>query len=169
MKVLGSMINRSWKYALGAVAVFASFVSMSAQTPAPYLLPYTINTIAGGGTAPKAGDSCPGPNGTTATALDAFGDGCLASSSSVVTNTDIHDVGVDPQGNVYFLDLGTYTILRKIDARSGVINVLAGSFPATTVCSATIDQYGDGTRGNDSKASAMEDTPPPSENPAVSL
>ena len=124
---------------------------LNAQTPAPYLLPYTINTIAGGGTAPTIGAACPGALGTTGNtgkATDTRGDGCLASSSSVVTSVDVHDIGVDPEGNVYFIDNGSPVMIRRIDARSGLVTLFAGS-TKTTVCAAAIDKYGDNCLAND--------------------
>jgi len=108
MKAMGIARNRSWKFAAGLAFLCSSYGSIAtARAQAPYLLPYTISTVAGGGTAPAVGANCPGSNGTTTKAEDALGDGCLASSSSVVTNTNIHDVGVDPVGNIYFLDTGS--------------------------------------------------------------
>ena len=148
MTALGSM-SKVRKSALGAVFLLASITFGNAQTPAPYLLPYTINTIAGGGTAPKAGNSCPGSNGTTAVAFDALGNGCLASSSSVVTSPDVHDVGVDPEGNIYFIDNGSTGTIRRIDAHSGIVNILIGSVTSSLVCSSTLDKYGDGCPAND--------------------
>src|SRR5260370_33215953 len=107
MTALGNMMNKVWKSALGAIFLSASFASANAQTPPPYLLPYTINSVIGGGSKPT-GTSCPGSKGpTSGTVFDTLGDGCLASSSSVITNTDLHDIRVDPEGNVYFIDNGS--------------------------------------------------------------
>ncbi|WP_089407280.1 Ig-like domain repeat protein [Granulicella rosea] len=132
------------------MVVSACFAPLGAQTTAPYLLPYTINTIAGGGTAPAAKASCPAGNGTTALAVDTFGDGCLASSSSVVDNTDLHDVGVDGQGNIYYIDNGSTGVIRRIDARTGLVTVYAGSYgSSTTSCTTQVDKYGDGCLAND--------------------
>ena len=151
MTVLGIMMSKVWKSTLGAILFSASIVFVNAQTPAPYLLPYTINTIAGGGTAPAVGAPCPGANGTignTGKATDTVGDGCLASSSSVVTSIDTHDVGIDPEGNVYFIDNGSPVSLRRIDARSGLITLFAGSVK-TTVCTGAVDKWGDNCLAND--------------------
>ena len=151
---MGMAVKKSFRFILGAAVLSTGRLS-SLHAQAPYLIPYTITTAAGGGTAPTIGATCTGANGTTATAEDIFGDGCLASSSSVVTNTDIHDVGLDPIGNIYFLDTGTYSVLRRIDARSGIVNVLAGTFSTTStgtkVCAASTDAYGDGCPANDGK------------------
>jgi hypothetical protein len=105
-------MRKVWKSALGATLLSASFACANAQTPAPYLLPYTINSIIGGGSKPTLRASCPGSK--TSTVLDTLGDGCLASSSSVITNTDVHDVGVDPEGNVYFIDNGSTGTIRGL-------------------------------------------------------
>jgi hypothetical protein len=151
MTALGNMMSKVWKSALSAIFLSASFTSTNAQTSAPYLLPYTINTIAGGGTAPAVNAACPGAIGTTGNkgkATDILGDGCLASSSSVVTSIDLHDVGVDPEGNVYFIDNSSPVVVRKIDARSGLVTLLAGSVKST-VCTSAIDKYGDNCLAND--------------------
>ena len=151
MMVLGHMMSKVLKSALGTVFLLASVAFVKAQTPAPYLIPYTINTIAGGGTAPAIGAACPGAVGTvgnTGTATDIVGDGCLASSSSVVTSVDVHDIGVDPEGNVYFIDNASPVMVRRIDAHSGLVTLFAGS-AKTTVCAAAIDKYGDNCLAND--------------------
>ena len=151
MTALGNMMSNVWKSALGAIFLSASFISANAQAPPPYLLPYTINTIAGGGTAPAVNAACPGANGTTGNkgkATDAVGDGCLAISSSV-TSIDTHDVGVDPEGNVYFIDNGAPIAIRRIDARSGLVTVYAGGGPATPLCVNALDKYGDNCLAND--------------------
>jgi hypothetical protein len=147
MMGLGNM-SKVWKSALGAVFMLASLVLGNAQTP-PYLLPYTINTIAGGGTATTVGAACLGATGTTGNAglaTDTFGNGCRATSS--VTSTDIHDVGVDPEGNVYFIDNASPDMIRRIDAHSGLVTLFAGSIKST-VCTNAIDKYGDNCLAND--------------------
>jgi hypothetical protein len=151
MMVLGHMMSKVLKSSLGIVFLLASVAFVRAQTPAPYLIPYTINTIAGGGTASVIGAACPGALGTvgsTGTATDIFGNGCLGSSSSVVTSLDLHDVGVDPEGNVYFIDVASPVMVRRIDARSGLVTLFAGS-AKTAVCAAALDKYGDNCLAND--------------------
>jgi sugar lactone lactonase YvrE len=151
MTVLGNMMSKVWKSALVAIFLLGNIAFINAQTAAPYLLPYTINTIAGGGTAPTLHAACPGANGTTGTkgqATDVLGDGCLASSSSVVTSLDLHDVGVDSEGNVYFIDNSSQVSIRRIDAHSGLVTLFAGSVK-TTVCGSAIDKYGDNCPAND--------------------
>src|SRR5271170_1838214 len=155
MMVLEKVMSKAGNWALGIVFLLAGFVSLNAQTPAPYLLPYTINTIAGGGNAPAIGAACPGAIGTTGNtgkATDIVGDGCLASSSSVVTSIDAHDVGVDPEGNVYFIDNGSTPLIRRIDGHSGLITLFAGS-AKTTVCATAIDKFGDNCPASDGAGS----------------
>jgi sugar lactone lactonase YvrE len=154
MTVLGSKMSKVWKSTLGAVFLFVSIAFGNAQTPAPYLLPYAITTIAGGGTAPKAGAACLGGNGISPIAFDSLGNGCPVSSPSVVTNTDVHDVGVDPQGNIYFIDNGSTGTIRRIDAHSGIVNILIGSVNSSVVCKATLDKYGDSCPANDGLGNA---------------
>src|SRR5260370_25782096 len=167
MTALGSMMSKVWKSALGAIFLSVSFTCGNAQTPRPYLLPSTINSIIGGGKAPVVAKAakpplytpCPGPNGTTANVYDTLGDGCLASSSSVVTTTDVHDLGVDSEGNIYFIDNGSTGTIRRIDAHSGIVNILAGSVSSSLVCKATLDKYGDGCPANDGLGNANNIVP----------
>jgi sugar lactone lactonase YvrE len=169
MKVMGSLASTSWKFAAGFVFLSWSFGSTAAQAQAPYLIPYTISTIAGGGTAPVAPPVttpptpwplCAGTNPNSLLAEDVVGDGCPVSSpsvvnSSVIVSSNIHDVGVDPIGGVYFLEFDTNSTLRKIDPHSGIINVLAGTLAAsTTVCTTALDKYGDNCPANDGKGNA---------------
>jgi sugar lactone lactonase YvrE len=144
--------SRFWKFTAGLVVLSWSIGSTEARAQAPYLIPYTISTIAGGGTAPTVGAVCAGSTATP-TAEDTLGDGCPASSASVVSAlVDLHDVGVDPLGNVVYIDNETLSaIIRRIDAHSSIVNVLAGSNTASKPCSGTIDAYGDGCPANDGK------------------
>ncbi len=156
MMVSGNAMSRAGKCVFVTVFMLAGIASLNAQTVAPYLLPYTINTIAGGGTAPALGAVCPGAIGTTGNtgkSTDTVGNGCLASSSSVVTSSDTHDVGVDSAGNVYFIDNGSQALIRRIDARSGLITLFAGS-AKTTVCTSALDKYGDNCLANDGAGNA---------------
>ena len=165
MKVAGKFAGRIVKFVLSAFALSASIAApvAQAQTQGPYLIPYTIQVLAGGGTSVAVPTAPPGPlstpctgAGQTGAQYDNFGDGCSVASSSVVVGaaTDIHDVVVDQQGNVYFLDNGaSNAVIRRIDARSGIITVYAGSFSTTQPpCSTTIDKYGDTCQANDGKA-----------------
>ena len=149
------------KLALGVIALSSLFAAQRAQAQAPYLLPYTIQVLAGGGTAvtvPAGGSSpCLG-TGVSGSQYDNFGDGCPVTSTSVVVGSanDLHDVVVDQQGNVFFLDNTSGNgVVRRIDAHSGIITVYAGSYVSQTgICSGTQDKYGDGCLANDGKANA---------------
>ena len=149
------------KLALGVIALSSLFATQRAQAQAPYLLPYTIQVLAGGGTsvtvAAGASSACLGA-GVTGSQYDSFGDGCPVTSTSVVAGSasDLHDVVVDQQGNVYFLDNSSGNgVVRRIDAHSGVITVFAGSYVSQTgICSGAQDKYGDGCLANDGKANA---------------
>ena len=150
MSFLGSMASKVGKSALGAFFLLMSVGIADAQT-APYLLPYTITTIAGGGTAPSSvGVPCPsGVAGqTVGNIIDTSGNGCLATSPSVVTSSDTHDVGVDSVGNVYFIDNGSPLMIRRIDGRSGIVTLFVGS-TSSKVCAAAVDKWGDNCSAND--------------------
>ncbi len=157
MNVTGSTASRSWKSIAGLIFLGLSFASVAARAQAPYLIPYTINVAAGGGTAPVLpAPPCLGTNPGGLTPADVLGDGCPVTSASVVTGADLHDVGVDPQGNIVFVDNQTGTVIRRIDARTGVITVLAGTDASIKTCTTTaIDEYGDGCPSSDGKANAV--------------
>ncbi len=109
----------------------------SGQTAPTVVLPYTISTIAGGGTTTTAGNACFA--GSVLKATDTFGDGCPATQA--VFATDIRGgVATDPLGNVYIADTSN-NLIRKIDARSGVISVFVGG---NTICAGAVDKTGDG-------------------------
>jgi sugar lactone lactonase YvrE len=62
---------------------------------------------------------------------------------------------VDAQGNVFFIDNQTNGLVRRIDARSGIVTVYAGTAAAPTIaCSGFYDKYGDGCPANDGMANA---------------
>jgi len=66
-------------------------------------------------------------------------DGCPA--TAVTIGTSLYGEGTDSFGNIFFLDT-TNEILHRVDARSGIMTVLAGG--ATTVgCSGQADKFGD--------------------------
>jgi hypothetical protein len=155
---------RNAALALAAFGLSSLFAAASASAQAPYLLPYTIQSLAGGGTAPKVGATCTDPvTGVTGTAYDTAGDGCPIGSGSVVVGvaSDIHDVVVDGEGNVYFIDNSTDGAVRRIDAHSGIVSIYAGTVASTqpAVCAGTFpagpyDKYGDNCPANDGKANA---------------
>lgn len=92
---------KTGKLALAVIAFASFFAAQRVQAQTPYLLPYTIQVLAGGGTsvtvAPGASSPCLG-TGATGSQYDNFGDGCPVTSSSVVVGSanDLHDVVVDP-------------------------------------------------------------------------
>ena len=154
MKVAAHSFGTSLKFALGALTLATCAATQHAQAQAPYLLPYTVQVLAGGGAATSAGAPCAGL--TTLTSGDPSGDGCPVTSASVSVGvgSDIHDVGVDGQGNVYFIDNSSNTVIRRIDARTGIITVYAGSFIIQGQCASAYDKYGDGCVSSDGKANA---------------
>ncbi len=108
--------------------------------------------------------ACTGTNGVVGTAYDALGDGCPISSNAVAAGAaapDMHDVGVDAQGNVYFIDTQSFGFIRRIDARSGLVTAFLGS-PASSqpaaACSTLTDFFGDGCAANDGKGNATPAT-----------
>jgi pectin methylesterase-like acyl-CoA thioesterase len=108
------------------------------QTPSTVILPYTVSTIAGGGATTTKGSPCFA--GSTLNATDAFGDGCPA-TQAIFSSSDFRGgVATDALGNVYVADT-TNNLIRKIDARSGLITVFAGG---NTICSTATDKTGDG-------------------------
>ncbi len=129
--VLLAVVTATWLYVPDA----------QSQTAATVVLPYTISTIAGGGTTTTAGSACFA--GSTLKATDAFGDGCPATQA--VFSTDFRGgVTTDPQGNVYIADTSN-NLIRKIDARSGLISVFVGG---STICAGAVDKLGDGCPTN---------------------
>lgn len=72
-----------------------------------------ITTVVGGGASP----------GSCAGSTDAVGDGCLATSATLLFPSS---VAVDAAGNLYVADGGDEYI-RKVDASTGIITVVAGN------------------------------------------
>ena len=96
----------------------------AAQTPV--LLPNTITSIAGvsSGITYAAGSPC--PTNPQFTATDAFGNGCPAVNAVVPSVATF--IAVDPLGNIYFSANSTNPqIIRKIDARTGLVTPFAGA------------------------------------------
>jgi hypothetical protein len=178
MKEAGSLVHGKVgsmglkKFVFGALALSGSMAvalaGSSAQAQAPYLLPYTIQSLAGGGTAPTVGATCTSTlTGVTGIAYDVDGDGCPITSSVIVVgaDADVHDVVVDPEGNIYFIDNSTDGAVRRIDAHSGIITTFAGTLAATqpAVCTGTFpagpyDKYGDDCPASDGKANVTGGT-----------
>jgi pectin methylesterase-like acyl-CoA thioesterase len=120
-----------------AVACLVAIASL-AHAQAPVVFPNTISTVAGGASVnPTKGAAC--APGSPFTATDAFGDGCPATLS--LLGTTLYGEGTDPAGNIFFVDTGNQ-IMHRVDARSGIMTVLAGG--ATTVgCAGQADKFGD--------------------------
>jgi pectin methylesterase-like acyl-CoA thioesterase len=125
---------------------FPAGVSAFAQAPVP--LPNTIATVAGGastsggsitgGVLPAKGAACSA--GSPYTATDAYGDGCPGINTAF--SSDFRGgLQVDGFGNVFIMD-STNSLLRKIDARSGLVTAVTGT--ALTGCTTSSDGYGDG-------------------------
>lgn len=165
MKVVRTFVRQSFAFAAALVLVATCALPRQAAAQAPYLLPVSINSLV---VAPTVGATCTGTNGVVGTAYDVYGDGCPISSGSVVIgiNKDLHDVGVDSQGNIYFLDNLNSSVgfLRRIDARSGIVTAYAGTPTATQpnvncgIPTPTQDKYGDGCQANDGKGNVVPAT-----------
>ena len=105
--------------AAASTLLLPAYDRTSAQA-APQLLPYTVTAIAGGAISnPAKGTTCP-ISGLTS--LDAFGDGCLATEVKLSAPRFVTE---DKLGNVFFSDSGN-ALVRRIDAATGVISVVAG-------------------------------------------
>lgn len=154
---LEACLSDKFRTVAGAAVLLLAAPVLTSHAQAPYLLPYTINTIAGGGTAPAKNAPCKGALGTTGnsgTSYDTLGDVCLATGGSVVLSSDVHDVGVDGKGNVFFVDNESSALIRRLDARSGLVSVAAGNAASTKICTSAVDKYGDGCPATDGLANA---------------
>ena len=123
--------------------VLAAAAATAGAQAAPQLLPYNVSLVAGGAASnPAAGSVC----ASGKTSLDAFGDGCLA--TEVVLNAPAY-VTSDSSGNVFFSDT-LNALVRRVDAATGIITVVAGGAAANpasgTTCGAftSTDILGDG-------------------------
>ena len=118
----------------GLVALGLPAVASAATAP-PQLLPYTVSVVVGGGpyTSTSNGTTytsssnvytvgAPCAAGSTLTATDKYGNGCLASQLTIVTP---RAVAADSQGNVYIVDAYNYEV-RRVDARTGIVTAYAG-------------------------------------------
>lgn len=113
----------------------------------PQLLPYIVTLLAGGATKnPAANSTCPVSGFTS---IDQYGDGCLATE---VLLSAPRFVVQDSQGNYFFSDTGN-GLVRRIDATTGVISLIAGGAASNPAANApcvsgstmiSIDIDGDG-------------------------
>lgn len=123
-------------------AALAGFSTSAAAQAAPQLLPYTVATVAGGGTlgttgvvttySPTAspftvGQAC--ATGSSLKATDTAGDGCLATQ---VRLSVPRAAAADSEGNLFIVDSNNQSI-RRVDAHTGIITTIAGSVAGTPV------------------------------------
>jgi len=134
-------------------------IARGAMAQAPYVLPYTMNTLIGpaaprsvSGTFPQFCSGTSGPK-----AYDTFSNGCPANMVNV--GIDPHDVRVDGLGNVYFDNNGSSANaeVQKYNPRSGLVTVYAGA--AASKCSGS-DTYGDGCVASDNLGNMTTDGVP---------
>ncbi len=143
-----AQLNR--KGSLASLLSLAACFCIAQQTraQAPIALPNTITTVAGGasgsggtvtgGVLPAKGSAC--SPGSPYVATDAYGDGCPGLNTAF--SSDFRGgLQVDGAGNVFIMDT-TNSLLRRIDARSGVVTAVTGT--AITGCTTSSDSYGDG-------------------------
>ncbi|MBB5062240.1 pectinesterase family protein [Granulicella mallensis] len=150
LELVASSIRQRLKIAgkiggLAAVVVLAGSNVVSAQTPV--LFPNTISSVAGN-TPVVSTPSAACPTNGQFTATDATGNGCPAVNAtlpSVVTG-----IAVDPSGNIYISANSTNPqIIRKIDARTGIISAYAGAYASQCVGSGGVKIYGTKAVQND--------------------
>jgi hypothetical protein len=113
----------------------AVLLSLAITRPAIAQIQYvpTVNTYAGGATTSTI----------CSTATDTIGDGCVA-TSAILGAVGAGDA--DAAGNIYFPD-GTYNVIRRIDAITGIVTLVGGQISSTSstpVCSGALDAIGDG-------------------------
>ena len=142
-------------FTLGSL-LFLSAICVSpvlGQAAAPYVLPYTMSTFAGPHATYTIGQTCGNGVGI---ALDTAGDGCIASSVSV--GVDPHDIRVDGNGNVYWIDDNASTaLIHKISPITGKQTVYVGSTVNTSgPCPTNVSAQGDGCPANDGAANIQK-------------
>jgi pectin methylesterase-like acyl-CoA thioesterase len=130
-------------HTLFATALLAAVLPSVLHAQTPTLLPGTISAIAG--SAPAAttvGSPC--ATNSPFTAADTLGDGCPA-INAVFQNTET-SMAVDPAGNVYLSNNSSNQIVRRIDARTGLISKFAGY--AASQCASGVGTTIYGTKVN---------------------
>jgi streptogramin lyase len=150
-----SKIKYSFPCLCGLALLLLGFAA-PAFAQAPYVLPYTMNTLAGPhalytGTFPQ-----PCTAGTTAPlAYNTYGDGCPTNLFNV--GIDPHDVRVDGLGNVYWLDdtSSTNIVVHHYNPRTGLVTVYAGG--SATLCSGSA-KWGDNCVASDNMGNVKTDT-----------
>jgi pectin methylesterase-like acyl-CoA thioesterase len=124
----------------GLLACIGLMVALSGHARAQTVFPSSISTVAGVGAVganPAKGAVC--APGSPFTAADALGDGCPAAQAFL--GSSLYGEGADPFGNIFFLDT-TNEVVHKIDARSGIMTLVAGG-ASPAGCTAQADKYGD--------------------------
>jgi sugar lactone lactonase YvrE len=121
--------------------------SANGQT-APYVLPFTMSTYAGGNAQYTVGASC----ASGGIALDSAGDGCLALNGAI--NADPHDVRVDARGYLYFLDdtATSSSVVHRVNPFTQLLTIFVGNLVGNKVCTPNASKYGDGCLANDGVA-----------------
>jgi pectin methylesterase-like acyl-CoA thioesterase len=119
--------------------LFCAGLLCSARAQTPVLLPGTISAIAGSAPASTTvGGAC--ATNSPFTAVDVYGDGCPA-VNAVFQNTET-SIAVDPAGNVYLSNNSANQIVRRIDARTGLIARFAGYAASQCASGAGTTIYG---------------------------
>jgi sugar lactone lactonase YvrE len=140
-------IARSGRLGLVLTGFLLALAAASAQT-APYILPYTMSTFAGPNAAYTVPSAC-----SAYIALTSAGDGCLRSAASI--GADPHDIRVDSQGNVYWMD-DSNTVIHKISAVTGRMTVYVGG--GKSPCAAASTKQGDNCPANDGAGNVSSTT-----------
>jgi hypothetical protein len=163
MRLSGLSSSRSTSTAiLGCLALaLAAFAPAAQAQSAPYVLPYTMSTYAGGFPTYILGYGC----GTAAAAttlgvgtvaLDTAGDGCFA--SQVAVGADPHDLRVDGVGNLFYLDdTASAAVVHKINPFTQLETIYVGNLLGAKICSAPLapsTKFGDGCAANDGVANS---------------
>jgi sugar lactone lactonase YvrE len=147
---------------LGLFVLLLAGVLSPLRGQAPYVIPYTMGTLAGGsvangGTTPAStisvGASC-AANGKAPYALDTLGDGCPA--ASVLIASDPHDVRVDNRGNLFYAN-NSNGMVHKFNPYTLNMSAYVGNLASAASCTkaglfGTADKYGDGCNATDGVA-----------------
>ncbi len=157
---LSSSPSSSCPTVLAAAALAVATLGQAAQAQtAPYVLPYTMTTYAGGNAAySAAGNSCAPtvPNQTNPIAIDTSGDGCYASQVSV--GGDPHDLRVDGTGNIFYIDAtSSSAVVHKINPFTQLETVYVGNELGQKICASQVaptTKYGDGCYATDGVANS---------------
>jgi hypothetical protein len=167
MRFFGHTSSRSTSTAiygclsLALAGSLATFAPAAHAQSAPYVLPYTMSTYAGGLPVYTLGYGC----GTAApattlgigtVALDTAGDGCFA--SQVAVGSDPHDLRVDGFGNLFYIDdTASSGVIHKINPFTQLETIYVGNLLGAKDCAspqAPSTKYGDGCQTTDGVANS---------------